>query len=444
MSDLSHDLFKKVKIKNPNEPEFLQAVEEVIENIVPVLEANNDYLKQSLVERLTEPERTIIFKVPWVDDNNQIKVNRGFRVQFNSAIGPYKGGLRFHPSVNLSILKFLAFEQIFKNALTGLPIGGGKGGSDFDPKGKSEGEIMRFCQSFMNELHKYIGPDTDVPAGDIGVGSKEIGFLFGQYKRLKNEFTGSITGKSFNWGGSNLRPEATGYGNVYFAQHMLETQNKSFENKIVVISGSGNVAQYSCQKAIELGAKVVSLSDSSGYIYDKEGITKEKLDFVFELKNIRKGRIKEYADAFNCDFSQGVPWSIPCDIALPCATQNELNEHDAKKLINNGCICVSEGANMPCTPEAVLTFQNAKILYAPGKASNAGGVATSALEMSQNSMRMSWSPREVDEKLKSIMSQIHDSCVKYGKEGDFIDYVKGANIAAFYKIADSMIDQGVV
>ena len=444
MSDLSHDLFKKVKIKNPNEPEFLQAVEEVIENIVPILEDNNDYLKQSLVERLTEPERTIIFKVPWVDDDNQIKVNRGFRVQFNSAIGPYKGGLRFHPSVNLSILKFLAFEQIFKNALTGLPIGGGKGGSDFDPKGKSEGEIMRFCQSFMNELHKYIGPDTDVPAGDIGVGSKEIGFLFGQYKRLKNEFTGSITGKSFNWGGSNLRPEATGYGNVYFAQHMLETQNKSFENKIVVISGSGNVAQFSCQKAIELGAKVVSLSDSSGYIYDKEGITKEKLDFVFELKNIRKGRIKEYADAFNCDFTQGVPWSIPCDIALPCATQNELNEHDAKKLINNGCICVSEGANMPCTPEAILTFQNAKILYAPGKASNAGGVATSALEMSQNSMRMSWSPREVDEKLKSIMSQIHDSCVKYGKEGDFIDYVKGANIAAFYKIADSMIDQGVV
>ena len=444
MSDLSHDLFEKVKIKNPNEPEFLQAVEEVIENIVPILEANNDYLKQSIVERLTEPERTIIFKVPWVDDNNQIKVNRGFRVQFNSAIGPYKGGLRFHPSVNLSILKFLAFEQIFKNALTGLPIGGGKGGSDFDPKGKSEGEIMRFCQSFMNELHKYIGPDTDVPAGDIGVGSKEIGFLFGQYKRLKNEFTGSITGKSINWGGSNLRPEATGYGNVYFAQHMLGTQNKSFENKTVVISGSGNVAQYSCQKAIELGAKVVSLSDSSGHIYDKEGITKEKLDFVFELKNTRKGRIKEYADEFNCEFSQGAPWLIPCDIALPCATQNELNEHDAKKLINNGCICVSEGANMPCTPEAILTFQNAKILYAPGKASNAGGVATSALEMSQNSMRMSWSPREVDEKLKSIMSQIHDSCVKYGKDGDFIDYVKGANIAAFYKIADSMINQGVV
>ena len=444
MSDLSHDLFEKVKIKNPNEPEFLQAVEEVIENIVPILEANNDYLKQSIVERLTEPERTIIFKVPWVDDNNQIKVNRGFRVQFNSAIGPYKGGLRFHPSVNLSILKFLAFEQIFKNALTGLPIGGGKGGSDFDPKGKSEGEIMRFCQSFMNELHKYIGPDTDVPAGDIGVGSKEIGFLFGQYKRLKNEFTGSITGKSINWGGSNLRPEATGYGNVYFAQHMLGTQNNSFENKTVVISGSGNVAQYSCQKAIELGAKVVSLSDSSGYIYDKEGITKEKLDFVFELKNTRKGRIKEYADVFNCEFSQGSPWLIPCDIALPCATQNELNEHDAKKLIDNGCICVSEGANMPCTPEAILTFQNAKILYAPGKASNAGGVATSALEMSQNSMRMSWSPHEVDEKLKSIMSQIHDSCVKYGMEGDFIDYVKGANIAAFYKIADSMIDQGVV
>ncbi len=444
MSNLSQYLIEKVKLNNPNEPEFLQAVEEVIENITPILESNEKYLKQGLVQRLTEPERTIIFKVSWVDDKNEVQVNRGFRVQFNSAIGPYKGGLRFHPSVNLSILKFLAFEQIFKNALTGLPIGGGKGGSDFNPKGKSDGEIMRFCQSFMNELHKYIGPDTDVPAGDIGVGSKEIGYLFGQYKRLKNEFNGAITGKSFNWGGSNLRPEATGFGNVYFAQHMLETKNTSFKGKKVVISGSGNVAQYSCQKAIELGAKVVTLSDSSGYIYDKEGLTNEKLDFVFDLKNVKKGRIKEYADMFNCEFYEGKPWGISCDIALPCATQNELDEDDAKSLINNGCICVSEGANMPCTPEAIIAFQNAKILYAPGKASNAGGVATSALEMSQNSIRMTWASREVDEKLKSIMSQIHDSCVKYGSIEDYVDYVKGANIAAFHKIADSMIDQGVV
>ena len=444
MSNLAHDLIEQVKVKNPNEPEFLQAAEEVIENIIHLLEANEQYLKQNIVQRLTEPERTIIFKIPWVDDNNEIQVNRGFRVQFNSAIGPYKGGLRFHPSVNLSILKFLAFEQIFKNALTGLPIGGGKGGADFNPKGKSDREIMRFCQSFMNELHKYIGPNTDVPAGDIGVGSKEIGYLFGQYKRLKNEFTGSLTGKSFNWGGSNLRPEATGYGNVYFAEHMLRTKNETFNKKTVVISGSGNVAQYSCQKAIELGAKVVTLSDSSGFIYDKDGISSEKLKFVFHLKNEKRGRIKEYADKFNCQFFEGKPWSVACDIALPCATQNELNSEDAKKLITNGCICVSEGANMPCSPEAISIFQAAKILYAPGKASNAGGVATSALEMSQNSLRMYWSPKEVDEKLKSIMSQIHESCVKYGKEEGYIDYVKGANVAAFFKIAHSMIDQGVV
>jgi len=444
MSNLAHDLIEQVKVKNPNEPEFLQAAEEVIENIIHLLEANEQYLKQNIVQRLTEPERTIIFKIPWVDDNNEIQVNRGFRVQFNSAIGPYKGGLRFHPSVNLSILKFLAFEQIFKNALTGLPIGGGKGGADFNPKGKSDREIMRFCQSFMNELHKYIGPNTDVPAGDIGVGSKEIGYLFGQYKRLKNEFTGSLTGKSFNWGGSNLRPEATGYGNVYFAEHMLRTKNETFNKKTVVISGSGNVAQYSCQKAIELGAKVVTLSDSSGFIYDKDGISSEKLKFVFHLKNEKRGRIKEYADKFNCQFFEGKPWSVACDIALPCATQNELNSEDAKKLITNGCICVSEGANMPCSPDAISIFQAAKILYAPGKASNAGGVATSALEMSQNSLRMYWSPKEVDEKLKSIMSQIHESCVKYGKEEGYIDYVKGANVAAFFKIAHSMIDQGVV
>ena len=444
MSKLASDLINQVKTKNPNETEFLQAVEEVIENIVPLLENDKNYLKLNIVQRLTEPERTIIFKVPWLDDNNNIQVNRGFRVQFNSAIGPYKGGLRFHPSVNLSILKFLAFEQIFKNALTGLPIGGGKGGADFNPKGKSDNEIMRFCQSFMSELSKYIGPNTDIPAGDIGVGSKEIGYLFGQYKRLKNEFTGALTGKSFNWGGSNLRPEATGFGNVYFAEHMLNTRNETFKNKIVVISGSGNVAQYSCQKAIELGAKVVTLSDSSGYIYDENGVSSEKLKFVLHLKNVKRGRIKEYADKFNCQYFEGKPWNIACDIALPCATQNELDGQDAKNLITNGCFCISEGANMPCSPDAVNHFRKAKILYAPGKASNAGGVATSALEMSQNSLRMYWSSEEVDEKLKSIMSQIHDSCVKYGKDEGFVDYVKGANIAAFFKIADSMIEQGVV
>ena len=444
MSKLANDLINQVKIKNPNEPEFLQAVEEVIENIVPLLENDKSYLQSNIIQRIVEPERTIIFKVPWLDDDNNVQVNRGFRVQFNSAIGPYKGGLRFHSSVNLSILKFLAFEQIFKNALTGLPIGGGKGGSDFNPKGKSDNEIMRFCQSFMTELSKYIGPNTDVPAGDIGVGVKEIGYLFGQYKRLKNEFTGALTGKSFNWGGSNLRPEATGYGNVYFAEHMLKTKNKTFKNKKIVISGSGNVAQYSCEKAIELGAKVVTLSDSSGFIYDKDGVTREKLKFVFHLKNEKRGRIKEYADKFNCQYFEGKPWGINCDIALPCATQNELNEEDAKKLVTNGCFCVSEGANMPCTPEAISIFQDAKILYAPGKAANAGGVATSALEMSQNSLRMYWSSKEVDEKLKTIMSQIHESCVKHGQEDGYVDYVKGANIAAFLKIANSMIDQGVV
>ncbi len=444
MSKLANDLINQVQTKNPNEPEFLQAVEEVIENIVPLLENDKRYLQLNIIQRIVEPERTIIFKVPWFDDDNNIQVNRGFRVQFNSAIGPYKGGLRFHPSVNLSILKFLAFEQIFKNALTGLPIGGGKGGSDFNPKGKSDNEIMRFCQSFMTELSKHIGPNTDVPAGDIGVGSKEIGYLFGQYKRLKNEFTGVLTGKSFNWGGSNLRPEATGYGNVYFAEHMLKTKNKTFENKKIVISGSGNVAQYSCQKAIELGAKVVTLSDSSGFIYDKNGVTSEKLKFVFHLKNEKRGRIKEYADKFNCQYFEGKPWEINCDIALPCATQNELNKEDAKNLVANGCFCVSEGANMPCTPEAISIFQDAKILYAPGKAANAGGVATSALEMSQNSSRMYWSSKEVDEKLKTIMSQIHESCVRHGQEDGYIDYVKGANVAAFFKIANSMIDQGVV
>ncbi|MEC8273318.1 MAG: NADP-specific glutamate dehydrogenase, partial [Bacteroidota bacterium] len=396
-------------------------------------------------ERIVEPERTIIFRVPWIDDNGNTRVNRGFRVEFNSAIGPYKGGLRFHPSVNLGILKFLGFEQVFKNSLTTLPMGGGKGGSDFDPKGKSDNEVMRFCQSFMTELSRHIGPNTDVPAGDIGVGGREIGYLFGQYKRLRNEFTGVLTGKGINWGGSLIRPEATGYGTVYFAQNMMATKSLDFNNKVVAISGSGNVAQYACEKATQLGAKVVTFSDSSGYIYDKYGIDAEKLAFVMELKNIKRGRIKDYAERFNCEFFEGQrPWSVKCDIALPCATQNELDGDEANMLIDNGCICVSEGANMPSTPEAIEAFQSAKILFAPGKASNAGGVATSGLEMSQNSIRMNWTREEVDEKLKQIMKDIHNSCVIYGTDGDFVDYVKGANIAGFVKVADAMLDQGVV
>ena len=434
-----------VLAKDAHEPVFIQAVQEVAEAIIPFMEDNPKYKSSNLLERIVEPERTIIFRVPWLDDNGNTQVNRGFRVEFNSAIGPYKGGLRFHPSVNLGILKFLGFEQVFKNSLTTLPMGGGKGGSDFDPKGKSDNEVMRFCQSFMTELSRHIGPNTDVPAGDIGVGGREIGYLFGQYKRLRNEFTGVLTGKGINWGGSLIRPEATGYGTVYFAQNMMATKNQDFKNKVVAISGSGNVAQYACEKATQLGAKVVSLSDSSGYIYDKDGIDAEKLAFVMELKNVNRGRIKEYADRFNCEFFEGQrPWAVKCDIALPCATQNELDGDEAKTLIDNGCICVSEGANMPSTPEAIEAFQTAKILFAPGKASNAGGVATSGLEMSQNSIRMNWTREEVDQKLKRIMKDIHTSCVTYGTEGDFVDYVKGANIAGFVKVADAMLDQGVV
>ncbi|MCX7725925.1 MAG: NADP-specific glutamate dehydrogenase [Chitinispirillaceae bacterium] len=436
---------EKVKAKNPGEKEFHQAVEEVVTSLVPFIQKNPKYEKAKILERMVEPERVIIFRVPWVDDKGEIQVNRGFRIEMNSAIGPYKGGLRFHPSVNLGILKFLAFEQVFKNSLTTLPMGGGKGGSDFDPKGKSDNEVMRFCQSFMTELARHIGPDTDVPAGDIGVGGREIGFMYGQYKRLKNEFTGVLTGKGIGWGGSLIRPEATGYGLVYFCEEMLKTRKESFEGKTVCISGSGNVAQYAAEKALQKGAKVVSFSDSNGTIYDKDGINEEKLAFVFELKNVKRGRIKEYADKFKCVYMEGKrPWSIKCDIALPCATQNEIEKEDAETLVKNGCICVGEGANMPSTPEAVDIFLNAKVLYAPGKAANAGGVAVSGLEMTQNSMRLSWSREEVDAKLNSIMKAIHEQCVRYGKEGNFVNYVNGANIGGFVKVADAMIDQGVV
>ena len=439
-----HNFMKWVIEKNPNETEFLQAVEEVAEAVIPFIDANPKYSNKMLLERMVEPERVLMFRVPWLDDEGKTQVNRGYRVEFNSAIGPYKGGLRFHPSVNLSILKFLGFEQVFKNSLTTLPMGGGKGGADFNPKGKSDNEVMKFCQSFMTELYRHIGADTDVPAGDIGVGGREIGFMFGQYKRIRNEFTGVLTGKGKTWGGSLIRPEATGYGTVYFAQNMLAEKGDSFAGKSVVISGSGNVAQYACEKATELGAKVIALSDSSGYIYDPEGIDKKKLSFVMDLKNVKRGRINEYADKYGCEFKEGRPWGIKCDIALPCATQNELDDKDAKILVDNGCLCVSEGANMPTTPEAIEVFQNAKILFAPGKASNAGGVATSGLEMSQNSLRMSWTREEVDSKLKQIMKDIHSSCVKYGKGDNHVDYVKGANIAGFVKVADAMLDQGVV
>ena len=444
MSSSADSLMNDIINKNPNQPEFLQAVQEVLEDIRPIINSESKYRDANLFKRLVEPERVFIFRVPWVDDNGKINVNRGFRVQFNSALGPYKGGLRFHPTVNLSVLKFLGFEQIFKNALTGLPIGGGKGGSDFDPRGKSNNEVMSFCHSFMTELSKYIGFSTDVPAGDIGVGSREIGYLFGQYKRLKNLFDGTLTGKKINWGGSQARTEATGFGTVYFAEHMLNTRNESIKNKNVVISGSGNVAQYACKKVIELGGKVLTLSDSSGYIFDKNGIDLEKLEFVLELKNKRRGRIKEYADKFNCSFHSGKPWSVPCDIALPCATQNEINKTDAEQLIKNGCFCVSEGANMPCDAEAVSIFKNAKILHAPGKASNAGGVATSGLEMSQNSLRLSWSFDEVDQKLQSIMKNIHTTCLEFGKEKDYVNYFRGANVSSFIKVADAMLDQGSV
>ena len=445
MENKIHDFMESVKARNAYEPEFLQAVEEVAEAIIPFMEENPKYNNKMLLERMVEPERVLMFRIPWLDDKGNTQVNRGYRVEFNSAIGPYKGGLRFHPSVNLSILKFLGFEQVFKNSLTTLPMGGGKGGSDFNPKGKSDNEVMKFCQSFMTELCRHIGPNTDVPAGDIGVGGREIGFMFGQYKRIRNEFTGVLTGKGMSWGGSLIRPEATGYGNVYFAQNMLATKGDDFHGKTVAISGAGNVAQYACQKATELGSKVVTLSDSSGYIYDANGIDAEKLSFVMDLKNVRRGRIKEYADQFGCEFHAGErPWGVKCDVALPCATQNELNGDEAQTLVDNGCILVSEGANMPSTPEAIEVFQKAKILFAPGKASNAGGVATSGLEMSQNSLRMNWTREEVDDKLKQIMGDIHSSCTEYGTEGDFTDYVKGANIAGFVKVADAMLDQGVV
>jgi glutamate dehydrogenase (NADP+) len=434
-----------IKSKNPNETEFLQAVHEVAEAVIPYIEENPKYKTAKILSRIAEPERTLIFRVPWVDDKGEIQVNRGYRVEFNSAIGPYKGGLRFHPTVNLSVLKFLGFEQIFKNSLTTLPMGGGKGGSDFDPKGKSDREVMAFCQSFMTELARHIGPDTDVPAGDIGVGGREIGFMFGQYKRLRNEFTGVLTGKGRNWGGSLIRPEATGYGCVYFAAEMIGTKGMEFKGKTVVVSGSGNVAQYAIEKATQLGASVVTASDSDGYIYDKDGISAEKLAFLMEIKNVKRGRIKEYADKYNCEYVAGkTPWGVKCDIALPCATQNELNGDDAKVLIANGVTAVAEGANMPCTPEAVTNFQNAKVMFAPGKASNAGGVATSGLEMSQNSLRLSWTREEVDTRLHNIMKSIHSACVSYGAEGDYINYVKGANVAGFVKVADAMLDQGVV
>ena len=434
-------------IKNGNEPEFIQAVEEVAETVIPFIEKNIKYKTAKILKRIVEPERVIQFRVPWIDDAGEPQVNRGYRVEFNSAIGPYKGGLRFHPSVNLSILKFLGFEQIFKNSLTTLPMGGGKGGSDFNPKGKSDNEVMKFCQSFMTELSRHIGPNTDVPAGDIGVGGREIGYMFGQYKRLRNEFTGVLTGKGINWGGSLIRPEATGYGVVYFAEKMLKNKGDDFKNKKVAISGSGNVAQYACEKCIQLGAKVVTMSDSKGYIHDKDGIDKDKLAWIMNLKNKQRGRISQYIEKYpNSTFHEGEkPWSVAVDVALPCATQNELNEKQANLLVENGCIAVVEGANMPSTPDAITLFTNKKILFAPGKASNAGGVATSGLEMSQNSLRYNWTREEVDTKLHNIMLDIHDQCVAYGKEEDgYIDYVKGANIAGFVKVADAMIDQGIV
>jgi glutamate dehydrogenase (NADP+) len=437
----------KMKALHGHELEFLQAVHEVAEAVIPVIEETPKYKAAKILDRMVEPERTIIFRVPWIDDNGDVQINRGYRVEFNSAIGPYKGGLRFHPSVNLSILKFLGFEQIFKNSLTTLPMGGGKGGSDFNPKGKSDNEVMKFCQSFMTELSRHIGPNTDVPAGDIGVGGREIGYMFGQYKRIRNEFTGVLTGKGLNWGGSLIRPEATGYGTVYFAKEMLATKNDSFKGKTVAISGSGNVAQYALEKVIHLGGKVLTVSDSSGYIHAPNGFHSEHLEFLKELKNVRRGRVKEIADKFEgFEFiADGRPWGVQCDVALPCATQNELNGEEAAQLVANGVIAVAEGANMPCTPEAIEAFQSASVLFSPGKASNAGGVATSGLEMSQNSLRFNWTSEEVDEKLHSIMVSIHSACVKYGKDDNgYVDYVKGANIAGFVKVADAMIDQGIV
>ncbi len=433
--------------KNPGEVEFHQAVEEVVQSLAPFLTKHPKYNKAKILERMVEPERVIMFRVPWLDDKGEVQVNRGYRIEMNSAIGPYKGGLRFHPSVNLGILKFLAFEQVFKNSLTTLPMGGGKGGSDFDPKGKSDNEVMKFCQSFMTELFRHIGENTDVPAGDIGVGSREIGYMFGQYKRLSNEFTGVLTGKGINWGGSLIRPEATGYGCVYFVVEMLKTRKEDIKGKVCAVSGSGNVAQYTLEKLLELGAKVVTLSDSNGYVYKESGFTEKDLQFVLELKNVKRGRISECATALKgCKYVEGKrPWGVKCDIAFPSATQNEIDEKDAKTLVKNGCFCIGEGANMPTVPAAVKVFQDAKILYAPGKAANAGGVSTSGLEMSQNSIRTAWTREEVDSKLRQIKINIHESCVKYGKQKDgYINYVDGANIAGFVKVADAMIDQGIV
>ena len=446
MKKIIENFISEIDKKNSHEPEFMQAVKEIAETVLPYIVSKDIYHGKNILMRMVEPERVLMFRVNWVDDNGEIQVNRGYRVQMNSAIGPYKGGLRFHPTVNLSILKFLALEQVFKNSLTTLPMGGGKGGSDFDPKGKSDGEVMRFCQSFMTELYRYIGPNTDVPAGDMGVGGREIGYMFGQYKKLKKEFTGVLTGKGLSWGGSLIRPESTGYGTVYFAENMLNHVSNSIKGKTVVISGSGNVAQYAAQKCIQLSAKVISMSDSSGTVYDSDGIDTEKLNFIMDLKNVKRGRINEYVHKYPnaVFFKNKTPWEIKCDIALPCATQNELNENDAKNLIKNGCICVSEGANMPCEPDAIKIFKQNKILYAPGKASNAGGVAVSGLEMAQNSLRYSWSREEVDSKLKEIMKDIHNSCLIHGQEKNYVNYEKGANIAGFIKVADAMLAQGVV
>ena len=446
MKQIIEQFITDVEKRNQHEPEFMQAVREVAENVIPYIVQHDIYHGKNILMRMAEPERVVSFRVPWIDDTGEIRVNRGFRIEMNSAIGPYKGGLRFHESVNLSILKFLAFEQVFKNALTTLPMGGGKGGADFDPKGKSDGEVMRFCQSFMTELFRHIGPNRDIPAGDIGVGGREIGYMFGQYKRLKNEFTGVLTGKGISWGGSMIRPEATGYGAVYFAENMLSTKSDGLQGKSVVISGSGNVAQYAAEKCILLGAKVLTLSDSSGYVMDPDGIDADKLAFVMDLKNNKRERISKYVDAYpRASFHEGErPWGVPCDVAFPCATQNELDENDAKQLAANGCFCVSEGANMPSTPQAIKVFHANKILYAPGKASNAGGVAVSGLEMAQNSLRYNWTREEVDERLQAIMFDIHKSCVAYGQNGDHVNYEKGANIAGFVKVADAMLAQGVV
>ena len=446
MNKIISDFLKEIDKRNSHEPEFMQAVREVSDDLIPYIVSQEIYHGKNVLMRMCEPERVIMFRVNWIDDNGEIQVNRGYRVEMNSAIGPYKGGLRFHPSVNLSILKFLAFEQVFKNSLTTLPMGGGKGGADFDPKNKSDGEVMRFCQSFMTELFRHIGPNTDIPAGDIGVGGREIGYMFGQYKRLKNEFTGVLTGKGVSWGGSLIRPEATGYGTVYFAEDMLNYEGDSIKGKKVTISGSGNVAQYAAEKCIHLGAKVISMSDSSGTIHDSDGIDQEKLNHIIYLKNDKRSRINEFVKKYpKAKFYKNKnPWSLSCDVALPCATQNEINEAEAKLLIKNGCKVVAEGANMPCEPGAIKQFKLNKILYAPGKASNAGGVAVSGLEMAQNSLRYSWTREEVDQKLKEIMINIHKSCLEYGKEKNYIDYNKGANISAFIKVADAMLAQGVV